>query len=125
MSKTSARFGGNFSVESHEERLAGDCGSLAPLGWGLRDLETWSFMYNIWYDFDFGDSPIRPFVGGGIGFAHASLDFDINENWSVGVWGHNLTDEVYRGMRGVSFLGIPFSLYMQPRTYGVEGAYRF
>lgn len=59
------------------------------------------------------------------GLLHASLDFDINENWSVGVWGHNLTDEVYRGMRGVSFLGIPFSLYMQPRTYGIEAAYRF
>jgi iron complex outermembrane receptor protein len=59
------------------------------------------------------------------GLLHASLDFDINDNWSVGVWGHNLTDEVYRGMRGVSFLGVPFSLYMQPRTYGIEGAYRF
>lgn len=41
------------------------------------DLETWSFMYNVWYDFDFGDSPIRPFIGGGIGFAHASLEFDM------------------------------------------------
>jgi len=56
---------------------------------------------------------------------NASLDLDINEHWSVGIWGRNLTDEVYRGMRGVSFLGIPFSLYMQPRTYGVEAAFRF
>jgi iron complex outermembrane receptor protein len=56
---------------------------------------------------------------------NASLDLDFSENWSVGIWGQNLTDEVYRGMRGVSFLGIPFSLYMQPRTYGVEAAYRF
>ncbi len=59
------------------------------------------------------------------GLVNASLDLDINENWSVGVWGQNLTDEVYRGMRGVSFLGVPFSLYMQPLTYGVEAAYRF
>ena len=56
---------------------------------------------------------------------NASVDLDINENWSVGIWGRNLTDEVYRGMRGVSFLGIPFSLYMPPRTYGVEAAFRF
>ena len=56
---------------------------------------------------------------------NASFDLDINENWSVGIWGRNLTDEVYRGMRGVSFLGIPFSLYMEPRTYGVEAAFRF
>ena len=59
------------------------------------------------------------------GLLNASVDVDINENWSVGIWGQNLTDEVYRGMRGVSFLGIPFSLYMQPRTWGVEAAYRF
>ena len=56
---------------------------------------------------------------------NASLDLDINEHWSIGIWGRNLTDEVYRGMRGVSFLGIPFSLYMRPRTYGVEAAFRF
>jgi iron complex outermembrane receptor protein len=62
---------------------------------------------------------------GAYGLLNASLDLDFNENWSVGIWGHNLTDEVFRGMRGVSFLGIPFSLYMQPRTYGVEAAYRF
>ncbi len=61
----------------------------------------------------------------GYSLLNASLDLQINENWSVGLWGQNLTDEVYRGMRGVSFLGIPFSLYMQPRTYGVEAAYRF
>jgi iron complex outermembrane receptor protein len=61
----------------------------------------------------------------GYGLLNASIDLDINENWSVGIWGQNLTDEEYRGMRGVSFLGIPFSLYMQPRTYGVEAAYRF
>jgi len=62
---------------------------------------------------------------GAYGLLNAALDFDFNENWSVGIWGRNLTDENYRGMRGVSFLGIPFSLYMQPRTYGVEAAYRF
>jgi iron complex outermembrane receptor protein len=59
------------------------------------------------------------------GLLNAAVDLDINENWSVGIWGQNLTDEVYRGMRGISFLGIPFSLYMQPRTWGVEAAYRF
>jgi|GEM_PF-545863 len=47
------------------------------------DLETWSFMFNVWYDFDFGDSPIKPFVGAGIGFAHASLDFDMTTAGSL------------------------------------------
>ena len=59
------------------------------------------------------------------GLLNASLDLALNDQWSVAFWGRNLTDEVYRGMRGVSFLGIPFSLYMQPRTYGVEAIYRF
>ncbi len=61
----------------------------------------------------------------GYDLLNASLDLQINESWSVGLWGQNLTDEVYRGMRGVSFLGIPFSLYMQPRTYGAEAVFRF
>ena len=56
---------------------------------------------------------------------NASIDLNINDHWSVGIWGHNLTDEVYRGMRGVSFLGVPFSLYMLPRTYGAEATFRF
>lgn len=55
----------------------------------------------------------------------ASLDFEINEHWAIGIWGRNLTDEEYRGMRGVSFLGIPFSLYMPPRTFGIEASFRF
>lgn len=38
------------------------------------DLETWSYMFNVWHDFDFGDSPIHPFVGVGVGFAEAKLD---------------------------------------------------
>jgi opacity protein-like surface antigen len=48
------------------------------------DLETWSFMFNLWHDFDFGDSPLHPFVGGGIGFAHATLSYDITQNVPLG-----------------------------------------
>ena len=61
----------------------------------------------------------------GYGLVNASLDLDLSDQWSVAVWGRNLTDEVYRGMRGVSFLGVPFSLYMQPRTYGIEAIFRY
>jgi iron complex outermembrane receptor protein len=61
----------------------------------------------------------------GYSLINASVDFDFNEQWSFAFWGRNLTDEVYRGMRGVSFLGVPFSLYMQPRTYGVEAIFRY
>ncbi len=50
-------------------------GTQAVIGSASGELETWSFMFNIWHDFDFGDSPIHPFIGGGVGFANASLDY--------------------------------------------------
>ncbi|MBT4519741.1 MAG: TonB-dependent receptor [Halieaceae bacterium] len=62
---------------------------------------------------------------GGYGLWNASIDFDFEDKWGIALWGRNLTDETFRNMRGVSFLGIPFSLFAQPRTYGVEAFYRF
>ncbi len=59
------------------------------------------------------------------GLLNAAIDLYLGERWSVGVWGRNLTDEEYRGMRGVSFLGVPFSLFAQPSTYGVDLTVRF
>ncbi len=49
------------------------------------ELETWSFMYNIWHDFDFGDSPIHPFIGGGVGFAHARLQYNMTGLTATGI----------------------------------------
>jgi hypothetical protein len=56
---------------------------------------------------------------------NASLDCDINKRWGVGLYGRNLTDETYRTMRGISFLGVPFSLFGQTRTYGAEVIFRY
>lgn len=39
------------------------------------DIETWSLMANLWYDFNLGDSPIVPFIGGGIGLAQVNMDY--------------------------------------------------
>lgn len=61
----------------------------------------------------------------GYGLLNASLDLNFNDRWGLAIWGRNLTDKTYRGMRGVSFLGVPFSLYAQPRTYGAEATYSF
>lgn len=47
------------------------------------DLEAWSFMVNVWYDFDMGDSPLHPFVGGGIGFTHATLDYNLRAGTGI------------------------------------------
>ena len=62
---------------------------------------------------------------GGFGLLNASLDFDISQRWGVGLYGRNLTDETYRTMRGISFLGVPFSLFGQTRTYGAEVIFRY
>ncbi|MEJ2088697.1 MAG: TonB-dependent receptor, partial [Gammaproteobacteria bacterium] len=51
---------------------------------------------------------------------NASLDVALSERWSLGVWGHNLGDKEYRTMRGVSFLGVPFSLFARGISYGAE-----
>ena len=61
----------------------------------------------------------------GYGLLNGSIDFTFNDRWTIAVWGRNLTDEEYRGMRGVSFLGVPFSLFMQPRTYGADVTFRY
>jgi len=61
----------------------------------------------------------------GYGLWNASWDIDFNEQWGLALYGRNLGDTDYRSMRGISFLGIPFSLYAQTRTYGVEGIFRF
>jgi len=70
-----------------------DSGTAVILGMADGELETWSFMMNVWYDFDFGDSPIRPFVGGGIGFAHASLEYDFTATLpSISQTGYSTVD---------------------------------
>jgi opacity protein-like surface antigen len=65
---------GTFTSSTNTTTISDTVGASAAEG----DLETWSFMFNVWYDFDFGDSPIHPFIGGGIGFANASLDYDFS-----------------------------------------------
>jgi len=61
----------------------------------------------------------------GYSLLNASLELNYGEQWSLSVWGRNLRDEEYRNMAGVSFLGVPFSLWSQPRTYGADVTYRF
>jgi len=61
----------------------------------------------------------------GYGLWNASADLNLSAQWQVGVWGRNLGDKEYRTMRGVSFLGVPFSLYARKISYGLEARFRF
>jgi len=39
------------------------------------EITTWSYMANLWYDFDWGSSRFHPFVGAGIGLAQVDLEY--------------------------------------------------
>ena len=52
------------------------------------DASTWSFMANIWYDFD-GFDKITPFVGAGIGFAQMSFNHALS--WSTAISTYQLS----------------------------------
>ena len=47
-----------------------------------------------------------------------------NRDWTIAVYGRNLTDKLYR-TNIISFFGDQMSSYAQPRTYGVEVAASF
>lgn len=47
-----------------------------------------------------------------------------NENWTLALWGRNLTDEETRA-NVIEFLGGDVGLFNPPRTYGLEVGYRF
>jgi len=76
------------------------------------DIESWSFMYNIWHDFDFGDSPIHPFIGGGIGFVNAKLTVDMHTDGATttpyGIFG--LGGYSYRGNGEATDWGFAYQL---------------
>ncbi len=62
---------------------------------------------------------------GGYGLWNASVNFDLSDRWQLSLYGQNLGDKTYRTMRGISFLGVPFSLFARPRTYGADVGVRF
>jgi len=44
---------------------------------GTGEVTSFSIMANLWYDFDLGNqSPIVPFIGGGIGLAQVGVEYD-------------------------------------------------
>ena len=46
-----------------------------------------------------------------------------NSNWTLALWGKNMTDELYRS-NIIPFFGEEVSQYGAPRTYGIEFMYR-
>lgn len=69
--KTGTYGGGTFGAIGPTTTSSSTTISIATSG----DIETWSLMANLWYDFNLGDSPITPFIGGGIGLAQLNMDY--------------------------------------------------
>jgi len=56
----------------------------------------------------------------GYGLANASVKWVAEgDAWELSLWGRNLADKRYSQNSGVSFMGVPFDLYGEPRTYGL------
>lgn len=56
----------------------------------------------------------------------ARLAYESSDNWSIGLWGRNLTDQyVSRGGFHVAGLGVATLYPNTPRTYGVDFEYHF
>ena len=49
-------------------------------------LEAISVMANAWYEFDLGNSPVRPFVGGGVGIAWLDLHDIVEARFVTGTY---------------------------------------
>jgi len=115
-------FSGNQLQRTPENQVSGGMEYTASVGsWGRalkfrlaytwQDKMPWAHTNVSWED-DWG------MLDGRIGLSPEG------KNWSVALWGRNLTDEDIRA-NVIEFLGGDVSLYNPPRTYGVEVAYRF
>jgi len=93
------------------------------------EVQVWSLMANVWYDFDFmGMNPegITTFVGGGIGVADLSLELDATMGtYFGGTRGYSIDDSsmgfAYQMGAGIGFeLGEGMMLSAQYRWFGTS-----
>lgn len=81
-----------------------------------------SYDFTSSFFFDNNNSPITKVKGYEV--VNASADFTLpNGNWTVSIWGKNLTNELYVRHTTAVF-GTGYVLYGAPRTYGVALTWR-
>ncbi|WP_080748995.1 outer membrane protein [Solemya velum gill symbiont] len=113
---------GNFSAEVELSYLNGDTGlqsfpdASAPSDEADTngDISVTALMLNGWYSF--GEGPLRPFVGAGLGYAKASIDtsFDIG--------GNNGIDDSDSGFAWQVGAGVEYAL---SDTTSLVGVYKY
>lgn len=89
------------------------------------EVNVWSFMANLWYDFDFGDSPIQPFVGGGIGVAKIETEYRSQGTATFGTYQLPITYSESDDTTSLSYqfgagIRVPVSEYVS-----LSGQYRY
>ncbi|GLP96640.1 TonB-dependent receptor [Paraferrimonas sedimenticola] len=76
------------------------------------------------YWLSISNEPIHKQKGYGLVNARAEI-FSPSDNWSVAIWGRNLSGEAYRTTFYLDGLDSGYSEYNAPRTYGVTLAYTY
>ena len=93
---------------------------------GLGDLTTrlgYSYRSSIFFEAD--NNVVDPQSSeGNLGLWDASLNLK-NGNWTIGIWGRNLTDERYRRQVLNSTGNAQRGIWAEPRTFGARVSYDF
>ena len=77
------------------------------------DLSALTFMVNGYYDHEMGNSPVTPYIGGGLGIADSELD-------GTGITSNSETDFAYQFMLGLGYdVGSTTALTAEYRYVGI------
>lgn len=113
-------------VSGNETAMAPDfSGSLGftytvPVGDAREVRLSALYNYNSGYYFDPDESSHQD----GYHVFNASAEYVLNDNWSVSLWGRNLTDDEYRAQMSAVQTGMA-EVLAPPRTYGVSVEYNY
>ena len=93
---------------------------------GLGDLSTrlgYAYRSSVFFEAD--NNVVDPQSSeGALGLWDASINLK-NENWTIGIWGRNLTDERYRRQVLNSTGNAQRGIWAEPRTFGARISYDF
>jgi outer membrane receptor protein involved in Fe transport len=123
-SAENARYAGNrFRLQPEYSGALGYMLDM-PLSDGLKLISRGTVTYRSQVYFNIANT----YEQGSVSLAKLKLGVsDINDTWEVEVFGNNLFDKEYiidAGNTGSSF-GYPTFIEGAPRTYGIQGRYRF
>lgn len=117
-------FSGNRMQRAPEHSLSLGANFETRTGWGdLTSRIGYSYRSTIFFEAD--NNKVDPESSeGGLGLWDASINLKTG-NWTLGIWGHNLTDRRYRRQVLNSAGNAQRGIWAEPRTFGARVAYNF